>query len=105
MSVKAAASSIPKAVKAGLVLSRVPIVTPELNALENKYYQYQAELERRLMWTFPSYFYFKKGTLAERRFQSVQKGVISKQPGVWSVSYTHLGRPIFICFQMLYGLF
>lgn len=83
MSVKAAASSIPKAVKAGLVLSRVPIVTPELNALENKYYQYQAELERRLMWTFPSYFYFKKGTLAERRFQSVQKGVISKQPGVW----------------------
>ncbi|PAK97860.1 hypothetical protein B8W96_12420, partial [Lentilactobacillus parakefiri] len=44
---------------------------------------YQSELERRLMWTFPSYFYFKKGTLTERRFQSAQKGVISKQPGVW----------------------
>lgn len=28
-------------------------------------------------------FLFQKGTLAERRFQSVQKGVISKQPGVW----------------------
>ncbi|CDO92784.1 unnamed protein product [Kluyveromyces dobzhanskii CBS 2104] len=83
MSVKAAVSSISKTINAGLVLSRIPIITPELNALESKYYQYQTELERRLMWTFPSYFYFKKGTLAERRFQSVQKGVISKQPGVW----------------------
>lgn len=83
MSVKATAASVPKVIKAGLVLSRTPIVTPELNALESKYYQYQTELERRLMWTFPSYFYFKKGTLAERRFQSAQKGVISKQPGVW----------------------
>ncbi|BAP69318.1 54S ribosomal protein L17 [Kluyveromyces marxianus] len=83
MSVKTATNSIPKAIKASLVLSRIPIVTPELNALESKYFQYQSELERRLMWTFPSYFYFKKGTLTERRFQSAQKGVISKQPGVW----------------------
>lgn len=83
MSVKSATSSLPKVVRAGLVLSRIPIVTPELNVLESQYYQYQNELEKRLMWTFPSYFYFKKGTLAERRFSAAQKGVVSKQPGVW----------------------
>ncbi|AET37361.1 mitochondrial 54S ribosomal protein mL46 Ecym_1106 [Eremothecium cymbalariae DBVPG len=72
-----------QSIKAGLILSRIPIVTAELTKLESQYYKYQSELERRLMWTFPQYFYFKRGTLAERRFLDVQKGVVSKQPGVW----------------------
>lgn len=70
-------------IAAGLLLSRAPIVTPEINQLESQYYEYQSELRRRLMWTFPYYFYYKKGTVAERRFISAQRGPVSRQPGVW----------------------
>ena len=79
----AAKGSSSRAISAGLILSRIPIVTPELTKLESQYYEYQAALRERLMWTFPHYFYFKRGTLAERRFLLAQKGPISKQPGVW----------------------
>ncbi|SCV03203.1 LANO_0G02784g1_1 [Lachancea nothofagi CBS 11611] len=78
-----ASASKPAKIKAGLILSRIPIVTPDLTTLERQYYEYQSELERRLMWTFPQYFYFRKGTLAEKRFLAAQKGPVSKQPGVW----------------------
>ncbi|KAL3233890.1 Large ribosomal subunit protein mL46 [Nakaseomyces bracarensis] len=71
------------AIRVGMVLSRVPLVSPELTEMERKYYKYMSELERRLMWTFPAYFYFKKGTLSEHRFYAAQKGPISKQEGVW----------------------
>lgn len=70
-------------VLAGLILSRIPIVTQDMTKLEKQYYEYQSALKERLMWTFPHYFYFKRGTLAERRFLLAQKGPISKQPGVW----------------------
>lgn len=70
-------------IAAGLILSRIPLVTPEINQLEKQYYEYQNELKRRLMWTFPYYFYYKNGTVAERRFISAQRGPVSKQPGVW----------------------
>lgn len=73
----------PKNVFAGLILSRIPIVTPELSEFEKAYYHYQSELERRLMWTFPAYFYFKKGTLSERKFTSAQRGSPNRQPGVF----------------------
>lgn len=79
----AASSASSRAIFAGLILSRTPIVTPELTKLESQYYEYQSALRERLMWTFPHYFYFKRGTLAERRFLLAQKGPISKQPGVW----------------------
>ncbi|CCH58363.1 hypothetical protein TBLA_0A05700 [Henningerozyma blattae CBS 6284] len=72
-----------KVINSGLILSRIPIVTPDLTEFEKKYYNYQSELEKRLMWTFPYYFYFRKGTLAERRFLKAQKYPVSKQPGVW----------------------
>lgn len=81
--VAAAVQPLPNSIKAGLLLSRIPIVTPELSKLESQYYQYQSELERRLMWTFPQFFYFKRGTLSERRFLNVQKGLVPKLPGVW----------------------
>ncbi|SCU99334.1 LAME_0G02762g1_1 [Lachancea meyersii CBS 8951] len=73
----------PSGIRAGLILSRIPIVTQDLSKLEKQYYEYQSELEKRLMWTFPQYFYFKRGTLAEKRFLAAQKGPVSKQPGVW----------------------
>ncbi|AGO10876.1 AaceriAFR635Cp [[Ashbya] aceris (nom. inval.)] len=81
--VAAAMQPVSNTIKAGLLLSRIPIVTPEVSKLESQYYQYQSGLERRLMWTFPQFFYFKRGTLSERRFLNVQKGVVPKLPGVW----------------------
>ncbi|CCE62093.1 hypothetical protein TPHA_0B04230 [Tetrapisispora phaffii CBS 4417] len=76
---KAVSSSL----RAGIILSRNPIVTPDVTNFEQNYYTYQALLERRLMWTFPHYYYFKRGTLSQSKFSSAQPGPISKLPGVW----------------------
>lgn len=70
-------------IKAALLLTRAPIVTKDLSQFEKVYYNYQEELERRLMWTFPHYYYFRKGSLSERKFVQAQKGPVSKQPGVF----------------------
>ncbi|KAK9473909.1 mitochondrial 54S ribosomal protein mL46 [Dipodascopsis tothii] len=63
---------------AGTILSRPPIVTPELGAFEKAYYEYQAETEKRLMWTFPHWFYFPRGTLASRQFAEAQPKVTAE---------------------------
>lgn len=78
-----AGNGVRNSISACLLLSRAPLVTPELSKLESQYYEYQTELKKRLMWTFPHYFYFRRGTIAERRFLVAQKGPISNQPGVW----------------------
>jgi len=70
-------------IRASLILSRTPIVTPDVSEFDEKFYKYQEELERRLMWTFPKWFYFKKGTVAEREFTKAQKYPIPSHPGVW----------------------
>lgn len=70
-------------ISSSLFLSRIPLVTPNLTEFEKLYYHYQDELQRRLMWTFPHYFYFKKSSLAERKFLQRQKWPTSKQPGVF----------------------
>lgn len=70
-------------IRANLILSRIPIVVPEETKIEKQYRQYQNALERRLMWTFPAYHYFKKGTLSEHKFLSVQKKPITNNPNVW----------------------
>lgn len=70
-------------VSASLFLSRIPIVTPELTAFEKAYYNYQNELQQRLMWTFPHYYYFKKSSLAEKNYVDRQKFPLGKQDGVW----------------------
>lgn len=70
-------------IKSTILLTRSPIVTADLTPFEKVYYNYQEELQRRLMWTFPQYYYFRKGTLSERRFTAAQKGPVTKQPGVY----------------------
>ncbi len=72
-----------ESVQAALILSRIPIVTPDVPEYEQQYYYLQSELEKRLMWTFPDFFYFKKGSFASRNFNMAQKGLVVKQPGVW----------------------
>ncbi|SMN19745.1 similar to Saccharomyces cerevisiae YNL252C MRPL17 Mitochondrial ribosomal protein of the large subunit [Maudiozyma saulgeensis] len=70
-------------IRANLILSRIPLVVPEQTKMEKQYHEYQNEIERRLMWTFPAYHYFKKGTLSEHKFLSVQKKPTIKNPDVW----------------------
>lgn len=77
----ATASTTP--IKSSLILSRTPIVTKDISEFEKLFYNYQEELERRLMWTFPKWFYFKKGTVAEREFTQAQKYPIPPARGVW----------------------
>lgn len=77
------ATKVPETIRAALILARSPIVVPALTKFESQYIKYKYELEKRLMWTFPAYYYFKKGTMSEYKFQVAQKKPISKQPGVW----------------------
>ncbi|VEU24049.1 DEKNAAC105092 [Brettanomyces naardenensis] len=70
-------------IRTSLILSRIPIVTPEVSEFDAKFYNYQEELEKRLMWTFPKWFYFKKGTVAEKEFTKIQKYPIPAHRGVW----------------------
>lgn len=76
-------ASVVSRVRAAMLLSRTPIVTPEVPAFDAAYYAYHEELERRLMWTFPKWFYFKKGTVSEREFTEAQKYPIPNNPSVW----------------------
>lgn len=81
--VKSGHRHVSSAVYSGVIMSRIPIITRELSEFESKYYAYQSELEKRLMWTFPQYYYFRKGTLSERRFLDANRGPVSYQPGVY----------------------
>lgn len=78
-----ASSPALKGIRAGLILSRTPIVTRDIPEFEQQYYNYQEELERRLMWTFPKWYYFKKGTVSERAFAEAQNYPIPKHRGAW----------------------
>lgn len=77
----AAAAAAP--LRAGIILSRTPIVTPDTPDFDRLFYEYQHSLERRLMWTFPKWYYFKRGTVAERDFSEAQKYPIPYHRGVW----------------------
>ncbi|PYI04357.1 CAF1 family ribonuclease [Aspergillus sclerotiicarbonarius CBS 121057] len=52
-------------IKAGVVLSRPPQITRDLNDFEKAYYFYQKRLNERLTLPFTKYFYFKRGTPAD----------------------------------------
>lgn len=52
-------------INAGVVLSRPPQVTRDLEPFEKAYYFYQKRLNERLALPFTKYFYFKRGTPAD----------------------------------------
>lgn len=70
-------------IRASLILSRAPIVTKDIPVFEKTFYNYNKELEQRLMWTFPKWYYFKKGTVAEREFREAQNYPVPASKGVW----------------------
>lgn len=52
-------------VRAGVVLSRPPLLTRDLHPFEKSFFLYQRRLNERLALPFPRYFYFKKDTPAD----------------------------------------
>lgn len=52
-------------IKAGVVVSRPPVITRDLTAFEKAFFLYQRRLNERLALPFTKYFYFKKGTPAD----------------------------------------
>ncbi|KAI9193740.1 uncharacterized protein BJ171DRAFT_524380 [Polychytrium aggregatum] len=55
--------------RVGLLVKRNPVVLRELSEFESSYYTYRDARERGESRLFNSEFYFKKGTVAEARFQ------------------------------------
>lgn len=51
-------------VKAGVVVSRPPLITPDPHPFETAYHLYQRRLNERLVLPFTQYFYFRRGTPA-----------------------------------------
>ncbi|KAG0040925.1 54S ribosomal protein L17 mitochondrial [Podila clonocystis] len=54
---------------AGAVLSRQPLILRDLTPFEQEYFTYQKSLERDNAAPFGAEFYFKKGSVAERRWK------------------------------------
>lgn len=65
-----AASSLSNSyrVVAGIVLARNPIITRDPTPFEEEYYAYQQRLEDEAAAPFPTDFYFKKGSVAEKKW-------------------------------------
>lgn len=74
-------STVPK-ISSTLILSRPPLITSDLPEFDRKFYHYQQELLKRLMWTFPKWFYFKEGTLAEQRYRQLNKDPVDNNPDI-----------------------
>ncbi|KAG0046778.1 54S ribosomal protein L17 mitochondrial [Gryganskiella cystojenkinii] len=58
-----------KRIVAGAVVSRQPLILRDLSEFEKEYFTYQKNLERDHAAPFGSEFYFKKGSVAERRWK------------------------------------
>ncbi|KAG2223081.1 hypothetical protein INT45_008929 [Circinella minor] len=54
---------------ASVILSRAPQITRDSTSFEKAYFDYKEKIERQNATTFPTEFYFKKGSLAERRWK------------------------------------
>jgi len=59
--------------KAGIVLSRPPIITPDPHPFEKAYYLYQRRLNERLVLPFTQYFYYKRGTPAFEHWRTKRR--------------------------------
>lgn len=72
-----------------VLLARNPIITRDLPEFENQYIKYQNELWKRLMWTFPKWFYYRGGTLGDQKFKELNKPPVYNNPNIEFID----GRP------------
>lgn len=75
-------STASPAITSTLLLSRNPVITAEVPKFEAQYYKYQNELWKRLMWTFPSWFYYRKGTISEQAYRELNPGPVFNNPNI-----------------------
>ena len=61
-------------IKAGVLLSRPPLLTRNLTPFEKAYYVYQRRLNERLALPFTRYFYYQKGTPGDVEWKRKIKG-------------------------------
>ncbi|KAI7902426.1 39S mitochondrial ribosomal protein L46-domain-containing protein [Cokeromyces recurvatus] len=57
-------------IQASVILSRTPQITRDATPFEKAYFDYREKLERQESTTTPTEFYFKKGSVAERRWKN-----------------------------------
>lgn len=60
-------------VKAGVVVSRPPLITPDPHPFETAYYLYQRRLNERLVLPFSQYFYYRRGTPAFEHWRTKRR--------------------------------
>lgn len=60
-------------VRAGVLLSRPPVLTRDLHSFEKAFFLYQRRLNERQALPFTRYFYYKKGTTADVEWKRKQK--------------------------------
>ncbi|OBA24002.1 hypothetical protein METBIDRAFT_30360 [Metschnikowia bicuspidata var. bicuspidata NRRL YB-4993] len=77
-----AAAVAPVQIRLTLLLLRIPVVSADLPVFQQQYYKYQNELWKRLMWTFPKWFYFREGTLAEQKYRELNKDPVFNNPNL-----------------------
>jgi large subunit ribosomal protein L46 len=56
-------------IQASVILSRTPQITRDATPFEQAYFDYKEKLERQESTATPTEFYFKKGSVAERRWK------------------------------------
>lgn len=81
-STAASSAATPSTISLTLVLSRLPVITQDVPKFDQQFYKYQSELWRRLMWTFPKWFYFRPGTLSEQKYKELNTNPVSYEKGV-----------------------
>ncbi|ETI19440.1 hypothetical protein G647_09274 [Cladophialophora carrionii CBS 160.54] len=78
------------AIKAGIVLSRPPLITPDPHPFETAYYLYQRRLNERLVLPFTQYFYYRRNTPAFehwRKHRRERGGTAARDIGAYN-AYT-----------------
>lgn len=77
-------------IRAGVVLSRPPVITRDLHPFEKAYFFYQKRLNERLALPFTRYFYYQKGTPAdiEEKRQVKERKTAARDIG----AYTAYGK-------------
>lgn len=60
-------------IQASVILSRQPVITRDATPFEQAYFDYREKLERQEAVGTPTEFYFKKGSVAERRWKNEEQ--------------------------------
>jgi len=77
-------------VKAGVVVSRPPLITPDPHPFDTAFYLYQKRLNERLVLPFTQYFHYKRGTPAFEHWRTKRRergGIAARDLGKYN-AYT-----------------